>query len=289
MDNLLILLVIGLTTGGLSGLFGVGGGFVLVPLLTLIGVPIQAAIALSLVYIIGTAFSGVIRHYQQKTIDIMLAIALSASAVVTSQLGVSITASMAAASLKLYFGLLTAAVAVYYILGPTPVEPTSLLPDLPPEATGISPAKPARPTAGFSFVQPHQKTVGGRTYLYTINFPAALVIGAGVGLVSGMFGVGGGFLLVPLMANLLKVPLKIAVGTSLCCVIAPAISASLAHWFSGQLDLQLLPALLVGGVIGVQLGARMILRVSENVLKIAFSGLLIIVSVYMLATGLNFI
>lgn len=122
-----------------------------------------------------------------------------------------------------------------------------------------------------------------------MNLPLALAIGAVVGFISGMFGVGGSFLLVPLMIMVLKVPMKIAVGTSLLSVIAPAVSGSLSLWFAGKLDLSLLPVLLLGGVIGVQVGVKFLLLIKEQGLKIAFIVLLMTVSAYMLALGFQLI
>lgn len=120
LSNLLLLFGIGLTTGTLPGLFGVGGGFILIPLLTLAGVSIKSAVALSLTYIIGTGLAGVFRHYKQQTLDLVLAVTLSLSAIITAQLGVQLTLGLSASVLKLGSGLLTVSVALFYSLRPVP-------------------------------------------------------------------------------------------------------------------------------------------------------------------------
>lgn len=279
MEMVLLLFIIGLTTGALSGLFGVGGGFILVPLLTLVGVSIKEAIALSLVYIIGTALSGLLRHFKQHTVDVALALSLSLSSIFTAQLGVMLTVGMSTSLLKILFGILTASVAAFYVLRHDPAN-------LETNKSGPQIIVDDKPTTLKDRLHLHRhKVVAGEEYSYRINLLAGLAIGAVVGFVSGMFGVGGGFLMVPLMVTLLGVPLKIAVGTSLLCVIAPASSGSIALWLADKLDLHLLPALLVGGLLGAQIGARLLLVLKASTLKLAFNLLLIAVSGYMLALG----
>jgi uncharacterized membrane protein YfcA len=107
-----------------------------------------------------------------------------------------------------------------------------------------------------------------------------------VGFLSGFFGVGGGFLMVPLMVTVMGIPLKIAVGTSLLCVLPPALSGALSLALSGHLELDALPLLLLGGLIGAQIGAWSLPKFKENHLKLAFNLLLLGVSTYMLALGL---
>jgi uncharacterized membrane protein YfcA len=271
------LFLIGLFTGYLSGLFGVGGGFILIPLLTVAGVPIQTAIALSLVYIIGTALSGIFQHLKQHTADIVLAATLSLSSIITAQIGARVTVGISTSLLKLLFGLLTASVAIFYS---TQKAPKASQPRA--EHKEIDLAK-----SNNRLLLPRTKTVAGLEYNYRINLLIALIIGGAVGFLSGMFGVGGGFIMVPLMAIVLGVPLKIAVGTSLLSVLAPAISGSFALWSAGKLDLELLPTLLVGGLIGAQIGARMVIIFKNRTLKTAFNVLLIIVSSYMLIIGMG--
>ena len=277
MESLLVLFGIGLVTGTLSGLFGVGGGFVLVPLLTLIDIPIKQAIALSLVYIIGTALSGLASHFRQHTVDIPLALSLALSSVVTAQFGVHLAVGMSTSLLKLLFGTLTAIVAIFYALKPTPKE----------KLGAVSIGQTETESKGFlaKFKMLRHKTVGGQEYTYRLNLLGGLAIGAVVGFVSGMFGVGGGFLMVPLMATLLGIPLKIAVGTSLLVVIAPATSGSIALAMADKLDLHLLPALLVGGLVGAQVGAHLVMLLKGSTLKLSFNLLLLAVSIYMFALG----
>ncbi len=278
MEMLLLLFVIGLVTGTLSGLFGVGGGFILVPLLTIMGVPIKEAIALSLVYIIGTALSGVTRHFKQHTIDLALAISLSTSSIITAQFGALLTVGMSTSLLKLLFGLLTASVAIFYFLQAEPK---------PSETKSTSTNQPSATPPRFidRLILTRHKEIAGEEYNYRINLLGGFAIGAVVGFLSGMFGVGGGFIMVPLMVALLGLPLRIAVGTSLLSVIAPATSGSITLWLSGKLDLHLLPALLVGGLVGAQAGALLVLQLKPTTLKLALNLLLLTVSAYMLAQG----
>jgi len=283
MGMLLALFLIGLITGALSGLFGVGGGFILVPLLTLVDIPIKEAIALSLVYIIGTAISGLFRHFKQNTVDVVLALSMAITSVFTAQLGANLTVGLPANTLKLYFGILTATVAVFYFFQPGPKTD---------KETATSEQNHKKPVTNSIlakiYLQRH-KIVAREDYSYRLNLLIGLVIGAIVGFVSGMFGVGGGFLMVPLMTALMGVPLKIAVGTSLLGVLAPAISGSFALSQADKLDLHLLPALLVGGLLGAQVGARLLLLIKGTTLKLAFDALLLLVSCYMLALGTGFV
>jgi hypothetical protein len=261
--------VIGLATGGLSGLFGVGGGFILIPLLTLTGISIKTAIALSLLYIVGTAISGLIRHFKQHTVDVVLAASLSLSSILTAQLGAKLAVGLPAHLLNIMFGVLTATVAIYYLFRSDTKE----------LITGTFKKK-------NKFEIGRQKTVAKKEYTYKVNLLIGLAIGAVVGFLSGLFGVGGGFLMVPLMVTVMGIPLKIAVGTSLLCVLPPALSGALSLALSGHLELDALPLLLLGGLIGAQIGAWSLPKFKENHLKLAFNLLLLGVSTYMLALGL---
>ncbi len=288
---LLILLMVGLATGVISGLFGVGGGFILVPLLTLIGIPIQHAIGLSQVYILIVALVGVYQHFRQRTVDVVLAACLAAGSVITAQIGALLVTSLSAAFLKLCFGILTMSVSILYLVHSHPTETTKVENELPSPENKLA---RNRETSGSSFL-PHsssfmllrRKIIRGEEYIYRLNWPLAFVIGSGVGFVSGMFGVGGGFLMMPLMVSVLGIPLKIAIGTSLLSVIAPSASGSLSLWFNNHLDLEQLPPLVIGGLIGVSLGSLLVTRLSDSILKRAFTGLLLLVSAYMFGLGLG--
>jgi uncharacterized membrane protein YfcA len=282
------LVIIGLITGGLAGMLGAGGGFVTVPLLVAIGLTIHVAVSLSLAYVVVVAGSGVLRHLRQGTIDLPLGLILVGPGVVAAQVGSQLSHRLPSQALELMVALLLVSVLVFFSTVHAPAheaEPAGGLPAGP----GVEPA-PSRP--GLLRIQ-RLRTVRGRVYRYTVRVPRTALIGGSVGLVSGLFGVGGGFILVPLLVGVVHAPMQVAVGSDLVAIMGNGISGAAGHVLAGDIHpetiLRLGTPLICGGVVGSQLGARAVTVLSQGRLRLLFNALLVSATVYMGGAGLGFI
>ena len=235
---------IGSLTGFLSGFLGVGGGFILVPLLIFTGVPTHIAIGSSLAYIVFTGISGVLQHYNQKNCDFKLALLLMCGGVVTAQIGAVMTLYVAERILETLLGFILLGTAIRMIT----------------EKDGRS----------------MSSNIAKMSMRYKIS--VAIAIGLITGFLSGLVGVGGGFLLVPLMVLLLHVPIHKAIGTSLMGVVGFATSGVIRHWMIGHIDPSLVGILVTGGIFSAPLGAKASKKTSRQFLRKIFSALLLLFS-----------
>lgn len=280
------LVIIGLITGSLAGMLGAGGGFVTVPLLVAIGLNVHIAVSLSLAYYVWVAAAGVLRHLRQGSIDVSLGLILMAPGVVAAQLGSQLSHRLPSKALELMVSLLLIAVLGFF---------ATVRPPAGDSAAATAPAgEPGaeRGTARHSrLALPRVRTVRGRVYRYTVRVPRAGVIGASVGFVSGLFGVGGGFILVPLLVGVIHVPMQVAVGSDLVAITGNAMSGAIGHVLAGDIHLgailSMATPLVAGGLIGSQLGARACIRFSQARLRIVFNTLLVSAMVYMGGAGLG--
>ncbi len=275
------LVVIGLITGGLAGMLGAGGGFVTVPLLVAIGMNVHLAVSLSLAYVVVVAGSGVLRHLRQGTIDLPLGLILMGPGIVAAQLGSQLSHRLPSKALELMVALLLVAVLVFFSAVRGPAH------DAEPSAEPGAGRSPGRLRID------RVRSVRGRVYRYTVRIPRAALIGASVGLVSGLFGVGGGFILVPLLVGVVHAPMQVAVGSDLVAIMGNGISGAIGHVIAGDIRfgtiLRLGLPLILGGVVGSQLGARAVTVLSQGRLRLIFNALLVSATLYMGGAGLGFI
>jgi uncharacterized membrane protein YfcA len=282
------LVVIGLITGGLAGMLGAGGGFVTVPLLVAIGLNVHVAVSLSLAYVVVVAGSGVLRHLRQGTIDVPLGLILMGPGIVAAQVGSQLSHRLPSKALELMVAVLLVSVLVFFATVHAPpheAEPAAGLPAGPgaePAPWGLRPLRVER-----------VRSVCGRLYRYTVRVPRAALIGASVGLVSGLFGVGGGFILVPLLVGVIHAPMQVAVGSDLVAIMGNGISGAIGHVLAGDIHvgtiLRLGIPLICGGVVGSQLGARAVTVFSQGRLRLLFNALLVSATLYMGGAGLGLI
>jgi len=270
---LLMLVLIGGVTGVLSGLLGVGGGFVLIPLLSAAQVPIREAVGTSLLYVISVAVAGAWSHVRQGTVDWVLAAAVAGGAIPTAPLGSLAASHLPVPFLEVAFAALAFAACAGLFLRREPRHGG------PPDGLPNGPARPSsdRP----------RRRYGGPGRGFPVDTLLGLLLGGGVGFVSGLLGLGGGWLLMPLLILVMGVPIPVAVGTSLVAIVAPALAGALAYYRLGNLDPGRAVPLVLAGIAGARVGARGVLRVPERHLKRALVGLLLLGGAYMLARGLG--
>ncbi|MCA4919612.1 MAG: sulfite exporter TauE/SafE family protein [Roseomonas sp.] len=248
----LLLLGIGFGVGWLSGLFGVGGGFLLTPLLMLIGIPSAVAVASGANQTLGASISGLIAQWRRGNVDWRMGLTLFAGGLLGSALGVQIFA------LLKRWGQVDVAVSLFYvvilgIVGALMVREsvTALL----RRRRGAAPKRKLHEHTWLHGLPFKLRFRDSRLYISVIP---PLVIGFGIGMLSAIMGVGGGFMLVPAMIYILGMPTAIVIGTSLFQVVFVSANVTLLQaWQVGSVDIVLTLLLLAGGVAGAQFGAAM--------------------------------
>lgn len=259
-----LLFSIGAVVGILSGMFGVGGGFLITPLLFFVGIPPAVAVATSANQIVASSFSAILTHIRRRTVDFPMGVALMSGGLVGSTLGVGVFNALK----KL--GQVDLLVNMFYVvfLGLVGalmfVESLSALRKSTRRDSG---AKARRKRRNWVHAMPLRYRFAA-SGLYISIFPP-LLVGLCVGVLSAIMGVGGGFIVVPAMIYILGMPTKVVVGTSLFQIIFVSAYTTMLHaWTSHSVDTVLAVLLLVGGVIGAQIGARVGLLLKAEQLRI---------------------
>ncbi|KAA0971297.1 sulfite exporter TauE/SafE family protein [Aureimonas fodinaquatilis] len=249
--NALILVGMGAAVGFLSGLFGVGGGFLITPLLIFYNIPPAIAVATGANQVIAASFSGALAHYKRGTVDLKLAFMLLIGGAVGSLVGVQLF------TLLRSVGQLDLAVSLLYVLmlgtvgGMMLVESMQAMLRVHKGGSGD-----VRHTSHHNWV--HRlpfKMRFRRSKLYVSVIPV-LGLGFCIGVLASVMGVGGGFIMVPAMIYLLRVPTNVVVGTSLVQIMFTAAVTTVLQAATNQtIDILLGFLLMVGGVMGAQFGA----------------------------------
>lgn len=263
-------LIVGGATGFLSGLLGIGGGFVLVPLLSLIGLPIHTAVGTSLACIACVGIAGIMQHARQGSIDFVLAVSLALPASLMAGIGARFSGLLTPTALYFLFSLLAISVLVFFYFSGTPPLPKSSRP-----RTAGSPL----------YVRHRDRAIAGTHYTYDVHVIKAGGGGLATGLVSGFFGVGGGFVLVPLAVNLLHVPMQVTIGTSLAVIIPASIVGAVTHWYLDHIHLQVWLLVTLSGIASSQFGARFTVQLAPARLKQLFMAVILGGTLYMLMQG----
>lgn len=248
----IVILAMGLGVGFLSGLFGVGGGFLLTPLLVFYGIPSGVAVATTLSHITASSISGAVAQWKKRAIDFKMAGVMMAGGMVGTGVGVWLFAIMRRA------GQMDLVVSLTYvpmlgIIGGIMLRES--LKTLRAQRSGNAPTR----IHPVNHVWIHGLPLKARfrqSRLYISIIPPA-VIGFLVGVMSAIMGVGGGFIIIPAMIYLLRMPTNVVIGTSLVQIIGVAIVTTLLQSTSNYaVDIVLAAILVVGGVVGAQLGVR---------------------------------
>lgn len=249
--DLSLLLGIGGGVGFMSGLFGVGGGFLLTPLLIFANVPPTVAVATGGNHVAGSSFSALLTHWRRGGVDPRMGTVLLIAGVLGSATGVRIFRWLVET------GQVDLVVALSYVtlLG---VVGALMLAESARDwlRRGAPPPPPGPPSRFEKFIRrlPFKRHFP-RSAL-TISLIPPLLIGFAVGVLSAVMGVGGGFVMVPAMLYILKMPARVVVGTSLMQITVVAAASTLMHAYVNQtVDVVLALVLLVGGVVGAQIGA----------------------------------
>ena len=248
----IVILGMGLGVGFLSGLFGVGGGFLLTPLLVFYGIPSGVAVATTLSHITASSISGAVAQWKKRAIDFKMAGVMMAGGLAGTVVGVWLFAIMRRA------GQMDLVVSLTYVPMLGLIGGIMLNESLKTLCARRSGNAPTR-IHPVNHVWIHGLPLKARfrqSRLYISIIPP-LVIGFLVGAMSAIMGVGGGFIIVPAMIYLLRMPTNVVIGTSLVQIIGIAIVTTLLQATSNYaVDIVLAAILVVGGVVGAQFGVR---------------------------------
>jgi hypothetical protein len=259
--DLFLLLGLGALVGFLSGMFGVGGGFLMTPLLIFMGVPPAVAVSTQANQITASSISGALAHWRRQGVDVRMGLVLVAGGVVGAVGGVEIFSSLKQS------GQLDVFVALAYVTFLSVVGGLMLYESV--SAMRRDPSLPHKPR-GERFVQLQKLPWRMRfpTSKLEISVIPVVVIGALVGLLAALMGVGGGFIMVPAMIYILRMPTNVVIGTSLFQIVfVTALTTMLQAVQNQTVDIVLASILIVGGVVGAQMGVRVGARLKAEHLR----------------------
>ena len=275
--NVFVILAMGLAVGFISGMFGIGGGFLMTPLLIFLGISPAVAVASVTGHIAASSMSGAISYWHRKAIDLALAFMLLAGGIVGTAFGVWLfTTLRAIGQLDITIGL--SYVLLLGIVGALMVTESvrAIF-----RARQGKPVELRRPGSHTWIHGLPLKLRFKRSRIYVSAIPV-WGIGFIIGFVGAVMGIGGGFLLVPMLIYVLRVPTATVIGTSMVLTLVTMASATVMHAAVNHLvDALLAVFLMVGGVIGAQFGARAGQKMSGERLRLLL-GLLV------LAVGIRF-
>ena len=275
--NALCLIGLGGLVGFLSGLFGVGGGFLMTPLLMMLGIPATIAAATDSNQIVAASASGCYAHFRAGTVDIRMGILMLIGGLFGGTLGVQLIKVLRA------LGEADFVITVVYIVMLGSIGTYMFFESL----TTLRGARPAAPRLRPSLYRRVVEALPLQTYFprskVKLSVVMPLALGALVGVLAAIMGVGGGFIMVPIMIYLLRMPMHVVVGTSLfqiifTCANVTILQAKMNH----TVDFGLALLLLVGSVFGAQIGVRVGRRLKVDQLKILMALVVLAVMVKML-------
>ncbi|MGY4304303.1 putative membrane protein YfcA [Bradyrhizobium sp. USDA 4369] len=275
--NIFLLLAMGAAVGFVSGMFGIGGGFLMTPLLIFVGITPAVAVASVSSHIAASSFSGALSYWRRRAIDPSLALVLMIGGTLGTALGVSTFTLLRA------LGQLDLMIALSYVALLTSVGGVMFWEGLRAIMRARQGALPTVRRPG-SHVWIHGLPLKMRFKRSKIYVSVIPVIGIGllIGFLGAVMGIGGGFILVPLLIYILRVPTSTVIGTSMVLTLATMMIATMLHAVSNHLvDAVLALILMVGGVTGAQFGARAGQMIRGEQLRLLL-GLLI------LAVGIRF-
>ena len=256
----------GVFVGVMSGLLGVGGGTIMVPIFRLaFGMSPLASTATSLFAIIPTSISGVVAHARAKTCVPKLGLALGVGGAVMSPMGVWL-ASVSPGWLVICVAAIVIGFSAFKMFK---------------KAVKCAPT-PRAGRAGGNVQAASAKSVPDQPVLSRKQYLQGACIGLIAGLASGYVGVGGGFIMVPLMLAVLDIPMSLASGTSLIAIMILAIPGVIEQGLLGNIDYLAGIAIMVGSIPGALVGARLVRVVPERQLRFIFGGFLLVAAVMLM-------
>ncbi|MBD3393308.1 MAG: TSUP family transporter [Chitinivibrionales bacterium] len=277
------IVALGLAVGFLTGMFGVGGGFIITPFLKIVfGLPYPLAVGCGLAQILVTSSLSTWHHWRNRSVDALLGIIIAAGAIGGTETGVRIQTQLKTAGTMVLagrtFDILDFVLNLLFLVLMLVVGITILL------ETALSDGDEAETGIGLALreVRVPPMLSFGRSGIAAMSLWIPLGLSFGVGILTGLMGVGGGFINFPALVYLLGVPTLVAVGTSAFQIVFASAYGAVRHAAQGHVELMLVGLLLLGSVGGVRLGARLSHIVGGRKVRrlftlVLFAGILLIV------------
>lgn len=275
--NAPLLVAVGALVGFISGLFGIGGGFLMTPILVFLGIPAPVAVSSMANHVAASSMSSVIAYSRRRAVDLRMGLVLAIGGVIGAFVGVELFRWLR------LLGQADLIVAMSYLLFLSVIGGLMLT-----ESLGTilrrrrgEPQPPRRDRRPVWLYGLPFKMRFPRSRLYISVIPP-LVLGAFVGVLSAIMGVGGGFILVPAMIYVLRMPASVVVGTSLLqIIVTTALTGVLQAGRNQTVDIVLASLLLVGGIVGAQYGARASARFRAEELRAVLALIVLLVGLRM--------
>jgi uncharacterized protein len=274
--NALVMVLLGFGVGLLSGMFGIGGGFLTTPLLIFYGIPPTVAVASATTQITGASVSGAMVHMRRGGVDLKMAAVMIVGGLFGSFVGAALFRMLQAS------GQVDVVISFLYVLILGWIGTIMLKDSL--VTLGYVPGKtvethPPRHNRWVASLPLRWRFYSSGLYISPI---APLAIGFLAGVMTVLLGIGGGFILVPAMIYLLAMPARIVIGTSLVMILVVSAWTTMVHSMTTRaVDIVLAALLLVGGVIGAQYGAVLTTRLKPDYLRLALAVIILLVALRM--------
>jgi uncharacterized membrane protein YfcA len=276
--NIVLVFVMGGFVGLLSGIFGVGGGFLMTPLLIMIGIPPTVAAASDSNQIVGASTSGTLAHYRLGNVDFKMGILLLVGGVLGGTVGVQLIKVLRALGNADFLIQITYVVMLGFVGAYMFIESLQSL-----RGRKVETAVPEKESTYALLVKKLPWQVRFEKSGIELSVLMPLGLGIFVGVLAAIMGVGGGFIMVPVMVYLLRMPMHVVVGTSLFQILFTCINVTIMQANTNHtVDFVLALILLIGSTLGAQVGAKISRRLKGDQLKIILASLVLIVMVKML-------
>lgn len=260
--NIFLLVGLGGLVGILSGMFGVGGGFLMTPLLFFIGIPPAVAVATEANQIVASSFSGVLAHVKKRTVDFKMGTVLLLGGLLGAAVGVQVFKYLKE------IGQVDLLITLSYVVFLGMIGSLMFIESLGAIRRSKSSAPPKK-IKRHTWIHGLPMKMRFRTSNLYISAIPPFVVGALVGVLAAIMGVGGGFIMVPAMIYVLGMPTKVVIGTSLFQIIFVTAFTTMMHATQNYtVDAVLALLLLIGGVVGAQIGTRIGVKMKAEQLRI---------------------
>ncbi|KUO55002.1 MAG: permease [Sphingomonadales bacterium BRH_c42] len=280
--NGLLIVALGVLTGILSGLFGVGGGFLTTPLLIFYGIPPTVAAASAATQVTGASVSGVLAHRRRDGVDYRMGLTMVGGGIIGALVGALLFRFFQA------IGQIDVVISILYVIMLGTIGTLMMREAIeairPIEGKSSAPRK-RRHHPIVAALPMRWRFYGSGLYISPL---APAILGFLVGILTMLMGVGGGFILVPAMLYILGMSANVVVGTSLFQILFVTMVTTMMHALTTKaIDLVLAGLLLLGSVMGAQFGTQIALKARPEILRLVLAGIVLLVAIRM-AAGLGY-
>ena len=270
--NYVILLITGIFAGGIGALIGVGGGFIVIPVMFLgLDMPAQAVVGISLTMVFFNALSSSITYWRQKRIDLTTGWKFTLATIPGAILGSQLAAYFTNQGFGVTFGLVLILVAVlmFFRGDSREAQSTRNIQQEKKRVKETAQQKTERRTKRAGWVERVYQDAEGKVHYYSFNEYLGIGLSLGVGFLSSALGIGGGIIHVPLMVMLMHFPPHVATATSLFILTGSSLVGSISHLFLGHFVWPPAIALSIGGILGAQIISRQSVKIKgRNIIKV---------------------